>query len=580
MPRARDEIVFTKGGTEAINLVAYSFLAPRIEPGDEIVLTVMEHHSNIVPWHFLRERQGAVLKWVDVRDDGSLDIEALDAAIGPKTKLVAVAHMSNVLGTVTPLKEIVARAHAKGVPVLADGCQGAVHVPVDVQDLDVDFYALTGHKLYGPTGIGALYAKRAHLKTMRPFNGGGEMIGEVDARAHHLCRSAGALRGRHAADHRGGGAACGASTTFRRSIARRSPRMSTICWPMRRDAVKALNWVRVIGDAPGKGAILSFEAEGMHAHDLATILDREGVAVRAGHHCAQALMERFGVASTTRASFALYNTREDVDRVCRSACTRRGRFWVDDDGRVAARALPGCDPRSLQASAPFRQAGRRHPYGEGYNPLCGDKVKVYLAVDGDGRIADIKFEGRGCAISQASASLMTDMLVGRTRRRSRKADGRVPASGEGRGCGRSGRGRPRDAGCHGRRFGIPHAREMRDAGLAYHEIGAGGRGRPRKPNERRTQPAMQMESVSSALSPEELEAFTQKLVAALKTVYDPEIPVDIYELGLIYKVDVADNKDVAVDMTLTAPGCPVAGEMPGMVEEALGSRGRHRQGRR
>ena len=177
-----DEIVFTKGGTEAINLVSYSFLAPRIQPGDEIVLSVMEHHSNIVPWHFLRERQGAVLRWVDVRDDGSLDIEALDAAIRPKTKLVAITHMSNVLGTVTPLKEIVARAHAKGVPVLADGCQGAVHEIVDVQALDIDFYALTGHKLYGPTGIGALYAKRAHLKAMRPFNGGGEMIREVTPR--------------------------------------------------------------------------------------------------------------------------------------------------------------------------------------------------------------------------------------------------------------------------------------------------------------------------------------------------------------------------------------------------------------
>jgi cysteine desulfurase/selenocysteine lyase len=174
--RHEDEIVFTKGGTEAINLVSYSFLAPHIQQGDEIVLSVMEHHSNIVPWHFLRERQGAVLKWVDARDDGSLDIEALDAAIGPKTKLVAITHMSNVLGTVTPLQEIVARAHAKDVPVLADGCQGAVHEIMDVQALDIDFYTITGHKLYGPTGIGALYGKRAHLKAMRPFNGGGEMI--------------------------------------------------------------------------------------------------------------------------------------------------------------------------------------------------------------------------------------------------------------------------------------------------------------------------------------------------------------------------------------------------------------------
>ncbi len=174
-----DEIVFTKGGTEAINLVASSWLAPHIRPGDEIVLTTMEHHSNIVPWHFLRERQGAVLRWVDVEDDGALASAALDAAIGPQTRLVAIAHMSNVLGTVTPLREIVRCAHAKGVPVLADGCQAAVHEIVDVQDLDVDFYALTGHKLYGPTGIGALYAKRAHLHAMRPFNGGGEMIAEV-----------------------------------------------------------------------------------------------------------------------------------------------------------------------------------------------------------------------------------------------------------------------------------------------------------------------------------------------------------------------------------------------------------------
>src|SRR6185437_6966028 len=177
------EIVFTKGGTEAINRVSYSYLAPRVQPGDEIVLSVMEHHSNIVPWHFLRERQGAVLRWVDVQDDGSLDADAVDAAIGPNTKLVALAHMSNVLGTIAPLKEIVARAHAKGVPVLADGCQGAVHLPVDVRDLDIDFYCLTGHKLYGPTGVGALYGKRALLKSMRPFNGGGEMIREVGREA-------------------------------------------------------------------------------------------------------------------------------------------------------------------------------------------------------------------------------------------------------------------------------------------------------------------------------------------------------------------------------------------------------------
>jgi cysteine desulfurase/selenocysteine lyase len=307
-----DEVVLTHGGTEAMNLVSYSWLAPRIQPDDEIVLTVMEHHSNIVPWHFLRERQGAVLRWVDVRDDGSLDIEALDAAIGPKTKLVAVAHMSNVLGTVTPLKEIVARAHAKGVPVLADGCQGAVHEIVDVRDLDIDFYVVTGHKLYGPTGIGALYARREHLKTMRPFNGGGEMIREVsrdvvtyadpparfEAGTPPIIESVGLA------------AALDYLDSFDRAeVAAHEHDLLAYT----RERVRKFNWLRVIGDAPGKGAILSFETEGMHAHDVATILDREGVAVRAGHHCAQPLMERFGVVSTTRASVALYNTRADAD---------------------------------------------------------------------------------------------------------------------------------------------------------------------------------------------------------------------------------------------------------------------------
>lgn len=307
-----DEIVFTKGGTEAINLVASSYLAPCIGPGDEIVLTTMEHHSNIVPWHFLRERHGAVLKWVDVADDGSLDPDAVDAALGPRTKLLAVAHMSNVLGTVTPLKEIVRRAQARGMPVLADGCQAAVHESVDVQDLGVDFYVLTGHKLYGPTGIGALFGKRAHLKSMRPFNGGGEMIAEVtrdnvlyaepparfEAGTPPIVEAAGLA------------AALDYLTAFDRGLIR-AHEQSLL--EHATAEIEKLNWARIIGTAKGKGAILSFEAEGMHAHDIATILDREGVAVRAGHHCAQPLMERFGVASTTRASFALYNTHEEVD---------------------------------------------------------------------------------------------------------------------------------------------------------------------------------------------------------------------------------------------------------------------------
>jgi cysteine desulfurase/selenocysteine lyase len=307
-----DEIIFTKGGTEAINLVAAAFLGPRIEPGDEIVLSIMEHHSNIVPWHFLRERQGAVLKWVEVSDLGELDPVDVARAITPRTRLVAISHMSNVLGTKTALAEIIALAHAKGVPVLADGCQGAVHGTVDVQDLDVDFYALTGHKLYGPTGIGALYGKRAHLKTMRPYQGGGEMIREVtrvnvtyadapmrfEAGTPPIVQTVGLAAALDYLDSVGRERSAAHEMSLARAATRR---------------LKELNGIKIIGEARDKGPIISFEAMGIHAHDLATILDREGVAVRGGHHCAQPLMERFNVAGTARASFALYNTHDEVD---------------------------------------------------------------------------------------------------------------------------------------------------------------------------------------------------------------------------------------------------------------------------
>lgn len=307
-----DEVIFTRGGTEALNLVAYSFLSPRISAGDEIVLTKMEHHSNIVPWHFMRERKGAKLRWVDVREDGSINAAAFGAAITPKTKLVAVTHMSNVLGTVNPIKDIVAIAHAKGVPVVVDGCQGAVHEIVDVQDLDVDFYAITGHKLYGPNAIGALYGKRALLKSMRPFNGGGEMIAEVTE--DHVSYAEPPARFEAGTPPILEAVGLSAALDYLSGLGRTAiQEHEHAIYTYAREAVRQFNWLRVIGDAEGKGAILSFEAEGMHAHDLATILDHEGVAVRAGHHCAQVLMERFGLGSTTRASFGLYSTREDVD---------------------------------------------------------------------------------------------------------------------------------------------------------------------------------------------------------------------------------------------------------------------------
>jgi len=310
--RYEDEIVFTKGGTEAINLVAASYLAPRIEPGDEIVLSVMEHHSNIVPWHFLRERHGAVLKWVDVSDLGELDPQDVARAITPRTKLVVISHMSNVLGTRTALAEIVRAAHARGVPVAADGCQAAVHGIADVAALDIDFYAVTGHKLYGPTGIGVLYAKRAHLKSMRPYQGGGEMIREVtranvtyadapmrfEAGTPPIVQAVGLAAALDYLEAAGREAVAEHESALARSAQQR---------------LKELNGLRIFGEAKDKGPIVSFEAAGIHAHDLATILDREGVAVRGGHHCAQVLMERFQTTGTARASFALYNTFEEVD---------------------------------------------------------------------------------------------------------------------------------------------------------------------------------------------------------------------------------------------------------------------------
>ena len=308
----REEIVLTHGGTEAFNLVAESFLAPLVRPGDEIVLSEMEHHANIVPWHFLRERQGAVLKWARIGDDGALDIDHLAGLIGPRTRLVAVTHMSNVLGTVTPAAEIVRLAHARGVPVLLDGCQAAVHAHVDVRALDCDFYVFCAHKLYGPSGIGALYAKAEHLAAMRPWQGGGDMIREV------------------------GFDAVTYADPPHRFEAGTPPIVEGVGWKAAFDYLAALdrdgahaheqallayataeleklNWVRIFGRAPGKGAIVAFDVEGVHAHDLATIVDRRGVAVRAGHHCAHPLMQRLGVVSTARASFAFYNTFEEVD---------------------------------------------------------------------------------------------------------------------------------------------------------------------------------------------------------------------------------------------------------------------------
>jgi cysteine desulfurase / selenocysteine lyase len=309
-----DEIIFTSGSTDALNLVASSYAAPLIQPGDEIVLSVMEHHSNIVPWHFLRERQGAVLKWVPVTDEGDLDMAAYEKLLGPKVKIVALTHMSNVLGTVTPMKEIIRLAHAKGIPVVVDGSQSAVHLDVDVRDLDADFYAVTGHKIYGPTGIGLLYGKKELLAKMRPYRGGGEMIREVSL--ENVTYAAAPHRFEAGTPAIIEAIGLGAALDYVHRIGRAriaAHEASLLAYATER--LSAINDLRIIGTSRTKGGIISFEMGTAHAHDIATIIDRAGVAVRAGHHCAQPLMERFGVTATARASFAMYTTHEEIDRL-------------------------------------------------------------------------------------------------------------------------------------------------------------------------------------------------------------------------------------------------------------------------
>jgi len=323
---SRDEVVFTSNATAAINLVAQSFGGMRIGEGDEIVLTIMEHHSNIVPWHYHRERNGAKLVWVPVGDDGSFNLEDFERALSPRTKMVAITHMSNVLGTVVPVKEVTRVAHERGIPVLVDGSQGAVHLPVDVQDIGCDFYVFTGHKTYGPSGIGVLYGKHEHLEAMPPFLGGGEMIESVgtDEISYGVPPHKFEAGTPPIAQVIGLGAALDYMMSLGRGrIAAHEAKLSDYA----HERLRTINSLRVIGEAPGKGAILSFDMADAHAHDMATIMDRSGVAVRAGHHCAEPLMNRFGVNATCRASFGVYNTLEDVDALA-EAIARAQRFFA------------------------------------------------------------------------------------------------------------------------------------------------------------------------------------------------------------------------------------------------------------
>jgi len=307
------EIVFTSGATEGINLVSYGWAAPRLQAGDEIILTIAEHHANIVPWHFLRERLGVKLVWVETDMNGDLDPQAMIDAITPRTRLIAMSHMSNVLGTVFDVKTVIDAAHARDIPVLVDGSQAAVHMPLNLDALGADFYAITGHKLYGPSGSGAIYIKSARMAEMQPFLGGGDMIREVhrdeitwnDPPMKFEAGTPGIVQ------QIGLGVALDyMSAVGMEAIAAHEADLTQYA----RTRLAGLNWLNVQGNSAHKGAIFSFTIDGAaHAHDISTVLDKKGVAVRAGHHCAQPLMEHMGVTATCRASFAMYNTRSEVD---------------------------------------------------------------------------------------------------------------------------------------------------------------------------------------------------------------------------------------------------------------------------
>ena len=312
-----DQIIFTRSATEAINLVASSFGLNGIGEGDEIVLSIMEHHSNIVPWHFHRERKGAVIKWVPVDAQGAFDLDAFEKLLSPRTKIVAITHMSNVLGTITPLRDIIKLAHAQNIPVLVDGSQGAVHLPIDVQALDADFYVFTGHKVYGPTGIGVLYGKAERLQALPPFNGGGEMISTVSEES--VTYNSPPHRFEAGTPPIVQAIGLGAAVDYMMALGSDSiMRQENLLRDYAMERLSAMNSLRIFGTCKDKGAIVSFEMKGAHAHDVATVIDRQGVAVRAGTHCAQPLLARYGVTSTCRASFAFYNTTDEIDQLVSS----------------------------------------------------------------------------------------------------------------------------------------------------------------------------------------------------------------------------------------------------------------------
>jgi cysteine desulfurase/selenocysteine lyase len=401
------EVVFTRGCTDSINLVAQSWARTNLKPGDEILVTWMEHHSNIVPWQLVCQQTGATLKVAPITDAGELDLDAFGALLSERTKLLAMIHVSNSLGTINPVAEMIAAARAVGAVTLVDGAQAVPHLPVDVQALGCDFYAFSGHKVYGPTGTGILYGQQALLEAMPPYQGGGDMIASVtfEKTEYNVLPYKFEAGTPNIAGFVGLGAAVDYLAALDR-VAAIEYEDALLAYATER--VRAIPGVHLIGEARERTSVLSFVLDGVHPHDIGTILDAEGVAVRTGQHCAQPVMDRYGVTATVRASVAIYNTRAEIDALV--------------DGLHKVREVFGSDLRELYQEVILDHNKRprnfrtiEHPTrtARGHNPLCGDRLTLYLTLDGD-RIADVAFEGSGCAISKASASLMTEALKGKT----------------------------------------------------------------------------------------------------------------------------------------------------------------------
>jgi cysteine desulfurase / selenocysteine lyase len=311
------EIVFVRGATEGINLVAHSFARPRLGAGDEILISEMEHHSNIVPWQLVCEQTGAVLRVVPINDDGELQLDEYERLLGPRTRLVSIVHVSNALGTINPVKQMIGMAHERGIPVLIDGAQAAPHLPVDVQSLDCDFYVCSGHKLFGPTGIGIMFGKARHLEAMPPYQGGGDMI--LSVTFEKTIYNEAPLKFEAGTPHIAGAIGLGAAIDYVGSIGLdRIAAYEGELLAYATDAISGIPGVRIIGTAKEKASILSFVLDDIHAHDIGTILDQEGIAIRTGHHCAQPVLQRFRVPATARVSVAFYNTRDEIDALIRA----------------------------------------------------------------------------------------------------------------------------------------------------------------------------------------------------------------------------------------------------------------------